>query len=227
MYASASNNLIVYIDLLGNNASVVADMNLGKEQHHSRGYNFQGLIDSLIQQAKEKGNNGKCPCLKEISIVIHGNPVESLFGRDADVARNDSMYPRLATQITDRNAYALFTELRTQLENKAGGFCRNCIIWYISCNTGLSTFVQKIANATRCTVYAPKGYACGNAYTKGKTHISKTSNGLRDMSSLSPNGQQSADGVFREFKPYRAGRDVPREKYLWEKAKDYIDSLFK
>ena len=27
------------------------------------------------------------------------------------------------------------------------GFCKGCVIWYISCNTGLSSFVQKIANA--------------------------------------------------------------------------------
>ena len=223
LYAIAKNNLIIYIDFLGNNASVVADRNLGKPHHLAQGFNFQGLIDSFVRQAQEGKDEKKCPCLKEISIVIHGNPSESVFGIDEGIARNDSLFPSQATQINDNNAYALFTELRIQLENRAGGFCKGCVIWYISCNTGLSSFVQKIANATRCTVYAPKGYARGNDYTKRKTRISKSGNSLPDVSASSRNGQKAADGLFRQYNPYREGTDVPREKYLWEKIMDSVD----
>lgn len=62
-----------------------------------------------------------------------------------------------------RNVQALFQALNNEVS-----FCKKCEIVLLSCSTGrkIDSFVQKIANATKCKVYAPKRLCYPEPYNK-------------------------------------------------------------
>lgn len=167
------------------------------------GDSFQTLIDYIDKQL------GMCDCVKKLTLIIHGDENSMIINHNNDplfptppcmkdmedglpadgipIAQNPND-PNDANIVDDNNASSLFGALSSQVS-----FCKNCIIYLLSCNTGLrqNSFVQQLSNSTGCTVYAPKGFCAPNVANPLMSGVSKEEN---SPCSYSPNN-------FSKYKP--------------------------
>lgn len=150
-----------------------------------------------------------CDCVKKLTLIIHGDENSMIINHNNDplfptppcmkdmedglpadgipIAQNPND-PNDANIVDDNNASSLFGALSSQVS-----FCKNCIIYLLSCNTGLrqNSFVQQLSNSTGCTVYAPKGFCAPNVANPLMSGVSKEEN---SPCSYSPNN-------FSKYKP--------------------------
>ena len=113
-------------------------------------YTFKGIINEIDDEV-----NCFC-CIENLTLIMHGNPGEMVIvpKPGETIIWNNSTDPKKANRIYEGNV----TEMVKALKNEET-FCSKCFIYLVSCEVGLGVLPQKIANESKCTVYAPNGYA--------------------------------------------------------------------
>ena len=132
---------------------------------------FQGLID-IIDDAT------LClECVETLTVMIHGDVNYSLIEQPRGKGNSNTNNTQ-SNYITISNVDALFSKL-----NSEESFCSDCVIYWISCFTGIGPIPQAIANITGCKVYAPNGLA-----ETGSEHDPLNSDVSTDGKNYLPNG---------------------------------------
>jgi hypothetical protein len=74
--------------------------------------------------------------------------------------------PKKFTRLAADNAARFVDVIR-----EGACFCKPCTIWLLGCNVGLGDIPQKVADASGCTVQAPKGNVWANADNPAASEI--------------------------------------------------------
>jgi hypothetical protein len=77
--------------------------------------------------------------------------------------------PKKFTRLTADNAARFVDVIR-----EGACFCKPCTVWLLGCNIGLAEIPQKVADASGCTVQAPKGQVWADADHPGASRILKS-----------------------------------------------------
>ena len=147
--------------------------------------NWQSVVDAIDSDVY-------CwQCIGQLNIKIHGDPSMAIITKET--WRN----PEYTGDVNSDNAMVISNVnlIIDKLLNQES-FCSECIIFFLSCNTGLSSFVQPIARKTGCIVYAPMGYIAGDLHNPIDSKIVRE---IQDQRLLPCPG--SKDNTFRVFYP--------------------------
>ena len=209
LYGFLGNNSLINIEItgkifFGKDVVINATPDLKSKSDAERTikeYTFKGIINEIDDEV-----NCFC-CIENLTLIMHGNPGEMVIvpKPGETIIWNNSTDPKKANRIYEGNV----TEMVKALKNEET-FCSKCFIYLVSCEVGLGVLPQKIANESKCTVYAPNGYAAigeddnplhSKVFTKKITKIiNGKSVNIGDPTSLLPQGIGS-ELSFSEFKP--------------------------
>ena len=121
------------------------------------------LVDSIDKQVAEG------ECISVLAIAAHGNPLGLTVGSENTKKKTHTVRTgpiEGQTEICEKNADDVADEII-----KKSRFCEECTIYLLSCNTGLGSMPQSLADSTGCTVKAPKGYCYPNLKNPEKSRI--------------------------------------------------------
>ena len=190
---SFNNNSIIYTDLKGNiifGKTVKIHPQLerkpyrGKDVCRPKRDNWQAVIDAIDSDVY-------CwQCIKQLNIKIHGNPYMAVITDAQKRERIASGDLSVDNTMNLSNVDIIINQLLKQET-----FCSECTIFLLSCNVGLSTFAQNIAEKTRCTVYAPMGYIYGDLHDPISSRI------VREVLPYYPPYEGAKDNTFKVFYP--------------------------
>ena len=209
LYGFLGNNSLINIEItgkifFGKDVVINATPDIKSKSDAERTikeYTFKGIINEIDDEV-----NCFC-CIENLTLIMHGNPGEmAIVPKPGEtIIWNNSTDPKKANRIYEGNV----TEMVKALKNEET-FCSKCFIYLVSCEVGLGVLPQKIANESKCTVYAPNGYAAigeddnplhSKVFTKKITKIiNGKSVNIGDPTSLLPQGIGSGLS-FSEFKP--------------------------
>ena len=158
LYGFLGNNSLINIEItgkifFGKDVVINATPDLKSKSDAERTikeYTFKGIINEIDDEV-----NCFC-CIENLTLIMHGNPGEMVIvpKPGETIIWNNSTDPKKANRIYEGNV----TEMVKALKNEET-FCSKCFIYLVSCEVGLGVLPQKIANESKCTVYAPNGYA--------------------------------------------------------------------
>ncbi len=139
-------------------------------------------------------------CIEELVVTIHGCPSYSQITDNANPPAPTFGGPESASGIDDSNV----SSIAESLKNKES-FCSKCTIYWLSCNVGLSTFAQKLAEKTGCHVYAPMGFCWPNPLNPLSSRVQKRYENY-------PVYPGSKDNTFKRFNPDGSNPDLYRNR---------------
>ena len=115
-----------------------------------------GTIAQMLMSIANQVPNGNC--LSTLVIEAHGNEtVVSTGGLNPPVLPPNIGRVEGDTDINPFNASRVGNRIKSAL-----CLCKPCKIYLLSCHVGLGNIPQKLATATGCTVFAPKGFCHPN-----------------------------------------------------------------
>jgi RHS repeat-associated protein len=131
---------------------------------------FKDVANRIAGQLK-----ADCDCSGELILQAHSNPgwfdlrgrrykqrLNAATGKMVDTNELEGFNDVAVTEGDDPEKYTRLVAENTQkfieiVKGKAC-FCTPCKMYLLGCNVGLGDIAEKMHEATKCTIYAPKGY---------------------------------------------------------------------